>query len=293
MTPCLVHPGRPAVAGCARCGRAMCATCGHSGPAGWTCAACLQRQPGVAPPPALPASPPVPTAGVSPARPRRPLGAGQLGRTPLPPTVTVIAAVNVAVYVLTRANPSRVDARFAMIPELVHQGQWYRLVTAAFLHVSVEHLVFNMLTLLIIGAPVEVLLGRARLCLVYLVAGLGGSVCSYLLSKPDIEGIGASGAIFGLFGAYAVLARRHRFDLRPVVVLIVLELALSFAEPGIDWRAHVGGLLVGAGYTAALAARSGRAPPGRAPALRPVAATILALAILGLFVLLPPGHVDL
>ena len=216
---------------------------------------------------------------------------GQLGATSISPTVVVLAAVNVAVYAVSRADPLSAYARFAMVPELVHQGQWYRLLTAAFLHVSVEHVAFNMVTLLIIGSPVEALVGRVRFVAIYLVAGLGGSVCSYLVSRPDIEGIGASGAIFGLFGAYVVLARSRRFDLRTVSALIAIELVLSFVEPGIDWRAHVGGLVVGAGLTAALVAVGRR--PTRATALREVAVTLALLAILMCLVLLPPGHVDL
>jgi membrane associated rhomboid family serine protease len=291
VTPCLVHPGRTAVAGCAGCGRAMCATCGHPGPAGWTCMACLDRPVGSTPPPALP-RPWQPTAArpAVPAPPRRPpSAAGQLGRTPLTPTVVAVAAINTVIFVITRADPQRAYDDFAMIPVRVHEGQWYRLVTGAFLHVSTEHLAFNMLTLLVIGAPVETLLGRSRFCLVYLLSGLGGSVCSYLLSPPTIEGIGASGAIFGLFGAYVVLARRLRFDVRTVTALIVIELVLSFLEPGIDWRAHVGGLVVGVGYSAALGA-AGRRPSSTG---RQAATTLAALGILALFVLIAPGQVDL
>lgn len=224
-------------------------------------------------------------------RERRPSGRGPLGNTPMSPTVVALVVVNVAVFLISRRNPAPSYIRFAMIPTLIHQGQWYRLVTAAFLHANIEHILFNMVTLLVIGSPVEALVGRVRFVAIYLIAGIGGSVCSYLLSPAYIEGIGASGAIFGLFGAYAVLARRHRFDTRLVLVLIVIELVISFADPGIDWRAHLGGLVVGAAVTSGFSVVRAWRPARRvAGELLVAGATLIVLTVL---VLLPPGHVNL
>ncbi len=224
-------------------------------------------------------------------RERRSSDRGPLGNTPMSPTVVVLVVVNVVVFLITRRNPAQSYLRFAMIPTLIHQGQWYRLVTAAFLHANIEHILFNMITLLVIGSPVEALVGRVRFGVIYLIAGIGGSVCSYLLSPASIEGIGASGAIFGLFGAYAVLARRHRFDTRLVVVLIVIELVISFADPGIDWRAHIGGLVVGAAVTSGFSVARASPPVRRGTGELLVAgATLIVLSVL---VLLPPGHVNL
>ncbi|MDQ6840108.1 MAG: rhomboid family intramembrane serine protease [Actinomycetota bacterium] len=202
-----------------------------------------------------------------------------------------LVVVNVVIFLISRADPAGSYLRFAMIPVRIHDGQWYRLVTAAFLHVNTEHILFNMITLLVIGSPVEALVGRFRFGAIYLIAGIGGSVCSYLLSVPGIEGIGASGAIFGLFGAYAVLARRHRFDTRLVLILIVIELGISFIDPGIDWRAHIGGLLVGALLTWVFTVVGGWL------GLRRLAGELLGstavLGMLALLVTLPPGHVNL
>lgn len=115
--------------------------------------------------------------------------------------------------------------------------------------------------------------------------------CAPICCPPDIEGIGASGAIFGLFGAYAVLARRHRFDTRFVLILIVVELGISFVDPGVDWRAHIGGLVVGAAVTWGFSRVRGWRPVRRGEGEVGVAAGIL--AVLALLVALPPGHVNL
>ncbi|MDQ2728316.1 MAG: rhomboid family intramembrane serine protease [Actinomycetota bacterium] len=224
-------------------------------------------------------------------RARAPSGRGPLGNTPMSPTVVALVVVNVVVFLASRSNPAQVYLRFAMIPARVHQGQWYRLVTAAFLHANPEHILFNMIILLVIGSPVEALVGRVRFGAIYLIAGIGGSVCSYLLSAADIEGIGASGAIFGLFGAYAVLARRRRFDTRLVLILIVIELVISFADPGIDWRAHIGGLIVGAAVTWGFSAVRAWRPVRRRTGELLVGAVVV--GVLAMAVTLPPGHVNL
>ncbi len=103
-----------------------------------------------------------------------------------------------------------------------------------------------MLSLWWIGPSVEAALGRLRYLTLYLLAGLGGSALSFLLAPANELGLGASGAIFGLLGALFVLMRRVHADLRPIVIMIVLNLVFSFTISNIDWRAHVGGLVTGA-----------------------------------------------
>jgi membrane associated rhomboid family serine protease len=110
-----------------------------------------------------------------------------------------------------------------------------------------------MWALILVGPALERLLGRLRFLAVYLLSALGGSVLFYLLAPVHEWGLGASGAIFGLFGAYFVVARRLRVDSRSIVFLIVLNLVISFAVAGIAWQAHVGGLLTGGLLTAAYA----------------------------------------
>ncbi|MDQ6781993.1 MAG: rhomboid family intramembrane serine protease [Actinomycetota bacterium] len=205
--------------------------------------------------------------------------------------VLALVVVNVVIFGISRLDPVHAYLRFAMIPVKIHDGQWYRLITAAFLHANTEHILFNMITLLVIGSPVEALVGRVRFGAIYLIAGIGGSVCSYLLSLPYIKGIGASGAIFGLFAAYAVLARRHRFDTRLVLILIGIELVISFVDPGIDWRAHIGGLVVGAALTWGFTQVADRMPARRMVGELVCAGVVM--AVLAVLVTLPPGHVNL
>jgi membrane associated rhomboid family serine protease len=147
---------------------------------------------------------------------------------------------------------------FEMAGAGVALGQWYRLLTSAFLHyppdggLGLTHIVFNMWALLVVGPPVERLLGRVRFLAVYLVSALAGSVLFYLLASPLQPALGASGAIFGLFGAYFILARKLRADVRQIVILIVLNLVITFTfHTYIAWQDHVGGLIVGSALTAA------------------------------------------
>ncbi|MGL4650546.1 MAG: rhomboid family intramembrane serine protease [Caldilineaceae bacterium] len=128
----------------------------------------------------------------------------------------------------------------------VGAGEYYRLLTAAFLHGGVLHIMFNMWVLYALGPQLEQLLGRARFLTLYLLSALGGSVVSYVFSAPNVPSVGASGAIFGLMGATLVVGRRLRADVTNVAVLIGINFAIGFVVPNIDWRAHLGGLITGA-----------------------------------------------
>ncbi len=136
-------------------------------------------------------------------------------------------------------------------------GDWYRLLTSAFLHeppgsgIGLTHIIFNMWALIVVGPALERVLGRARFLAVYIMSALAGSVLYYLLAPANAAAIGASGAIFGLFGAWFVLARRLRVDSRQIVLLIVLNLVITFVVHGIAWQDHVGGLIAGTSLTAA------------------------------------------
>ncbi len=139
-------------------------------------------------------------------------------------------------------------ARFGMWPYGVHVlHQYYRLFTSIFLHLNFAHIAFNMITLLIVGPAVEVMLGKIRFLTLFLLAGIGGNVLSYLIA-PDGLSAGASGAIFGVLGAYVVLALIQHKPMGPVVALIVFNLVIGFTsiEGNVEWQAHVGGLVIGA-----------------------------------------------
>jgi membrane associated rhomboid family serine protease len=146
---------------------------------------------------------------------------------------------------------SSLFARLALSPTAIAHGQYYRLLTAIFLHFSWVHIGLNMWCLYIVGPQLEANLGRLRFVTLFLVAGLGGSAASFWLGPPNLEGAGASGAIFGLFGAYYFLARRMRISPGPIVFTIVINLVLSFSIANIDYHAHIGGLVVGSALGAA------------------------------------------
>ena len=170
-----------------------------------------------------------------------------------------IVAVNVVVFVLGLVLGEReLQGRFGQIAGApgafgVADGEYYRLLTAAFLHAGVFHVLLNMFALAQLGPVLEAALGRLRFTGLYVLSALGGSVLSYLMSDPLALGVGASGAIFGLFGAYYVVVRRLGGETRSIVTLLAVNLVITFAVPIIDWRAHLGGLATGAIVAAAFA----------------------------------------
>ncbi len=125
-------------------------------------------------------------------------------------------------------------------------GEWYRMLTAAFVHVAIWHLALNMFALWILGSSLEPVLGRWRFIALYVLSALGGSVASLLGLGAGGYSIGASGAVFGLFGALFVVARRFGRDVSSVLVILGINAVIGFVVPGIDWRAHLGGLITGA-----------------------------------------------
>lgn len=200
--------------------------------------------------------PPRPTPPGPAPRGRPPRRVPTRGRTPV--TFGLIA-LNVLVYLLQVADPS-LTYRYGLLPLAVEAGQYERLLTSAFLHGGVLHLASNMLALFIVGAPLERVLGTGRYLAIYLGSALGGSLLALLLSPPDTLGVGASGAVFGLFGALVALRDRIGADIGGVVTLIGINLVISFALPGISWQAHIGGLVTG--VVIALLVRGRRARPG-------------------------------
>jgi membrane associated rhomboid family serine protease len=127
----------------------------------------------------------------------------------------------------------------------VATGEWWRLITAMFLHYGVLHLLMNMYALWIIGRELEANLGRARFLALYLLAGLGGNVASYLFSPGSIS-VGASTAVFGLMAAVFVILKRLNRSVAPIVPVIVINLIFTFVISNISVSGHLGGLIVGA-----------------------------------------------
>lgn len=180
-------------------------------------------------------------------QPRTRFGGRQRSATPV--LTYALIAVNVAAFVLQMAS-GQLERQLALWPPAVADGQFYRLVTSAFLHYGATHLLFNMWALYVVGPPLEMWLGRLRFGALYALGGLGGSVLVYLVSPLETATAGASGAIFGLFGATFVVGKRLAVDVRWVVAVIAINLVFTFVVPlissqRISWQAHVGGLVTG------------------------------------------------
>ena len=173
--------------------------------------------------------------------------------TVTPPYVAyALIAINLAVFgyeFLTGIDQAANN--WGMYPPAVASGEFYRLLTSAFLHGSLLHIGFNMFVLYSIGPQVERALGHVRFAVLYLLAALGGAVASYVFSPDNTVSVGASGAIFGLMGALVIAGPRLGYDVRQVLILIAINIAIGFAPGGgIDWRAHLGGLVTGAAVAA-------------------------------------------
>ncbi|MEA2663673.1 MAG: hypothetical protein QOI11_617 [Candidatus Eremiobacteraeota bacterium] len=165
----------------------------------------------------------------------------------------LLVAINVAVYLAELATGG--DQRGSVVargilygPAVVQGGQWYRIVTGAFLHGSIMHVAFNMFALYQVGNLIEQLFGRVRFALLYAIA-LAGAAAAVLWFSYDQPTLGASGAIFGLFGALVAvglrLGKRGRALIGQVVPVVAINLVFTFAVPGISAAGHVGGLITG------------------------------------------------
>ncbi|MEU6373792.1 rhomboid family intramembrane serine protease [Streptomyces sp. NPDC046909] len=252
---CYRHPDRETGIRCTRCERPICPECMVSASVGFQCPDCVRGGSGTGHRPDA-ATP-------------RTLAGGTVATDPRLVT-KILIGVCLAVFFVQLSVGDRFTDSFdllgrAYVPVLgdvegVAEGQWYRLLTAMFLHGSYMHIIFNMLSLWWIGGPLEAALGRARYLALYFVSGLAGSALTYLLAESNQPSLGASGAIFGLFGATAILMRRLRYDMRPVIALLVINLIFTFGWPDIAWQAHIGGLVGGVviGYAMVHAPRERR-----------------------------------
>ncbi len=276
-TSCTNHPGRAASVICAHCDRPICTDCMMQAPVGWQCPDCI-------------------SAGAKKTRVIRPFAdsnrTGIVGSTNPTPVVIALVVICAVVFALTDFGRSNVMTRFEMWPYGVHdKHEYYRLFTSIFLHLDFLHIASNMISLLIVGPAVEVMLGKSRFLTLFLLAGIGGNVLSYLIAPLNGGSAGASGAIFGVMGAYVVLARLRRKPLGPVLALIVINLVLGFAG-NIEWQAHIGGLLVGCVLALAFHYASTMRQMTRDIAFT-VGASAVTLAVLALLLLsIAPGHVN-
>jgi membrane associated rhomboid family serine protease len=278
---CYRHPGRETWVSCVRCGRHACPDCLREAAVGQQCVDCVRGT----------------GQGGQGARAARTVFGGRPSRTA---TATwAIMALNILLYLIELAHTSLASDWWMLgyaqyYPggpmQGVAAGQWYRLITSAFLpgtgSLGILDIAFNMWALYIVGPSLEQMLGRIRFLAVYLLSAVGGSVLFYYLAPQNVPALGASGAIFGLFGAWFVASRKLRIDSRGIVLLIALNLGLSFVyRSTIAWQDHVGGLIVGALVMAAYA----YAPRKNRVAIQ-VAATVAVVALLAVAVAIRTGQ---
>lgn len=244
---CYRHPDRETYISCQRCGRPICPDCMNQASVGFQCPECLRQ-------------------GHSQTRVARTSFGGRVG-TGSPVLTITLMAINVAVFLVLHATNGlhgAIGKRLVEIPssegyapvlnlEGVAQGSYWQLVTSTFAHYDILHIAMNMIGLWIFGSFLEYELGRGRFLALYLVTGVVGSVAVYLLADPQVVALGASGSVFGLFAAaFVVMLRQHR-DVTQLVVLLVLNLFISFTVANIAWQAHIGGMLAGFAIGAAYA----------------------------------------
>ncbi|KQS66866.1 rhomboid family intramembrane serine protease [Modestobacter sp. Leaf380] len=192
---------------------------------------------------------------------------------------TAVSAISVGVSPLTSFS-SPLQTELLTAPVLVDDGQWWRVVTSAFTHASLVHLALNMFALLLFGSELEKQFGKARYLTVYLVAALGGAASLQLFGAYFGGVVGASGAIYGLLGAFGVVLLKQKQDLRGLLTLLAINLVISFL-PGVSLLGHLGGLVAGAA-TAAVLVYAGRRRTLAVGGVALVVAVLLVLTFGGL-----------
>lgn len=227
LPACPRHPDQATGVRCTRCQRPICGECMVPAPVGFQCPECVAA------------------ASTSTRQVTTPAGGTPISR----PYVTyTLIGITAAIFLLQfGVGINEVANDWGMWPVGISVGgQWWRLLTAAFLHGSFLHIAFNMYVLFALGPTLERILGHGRYLTLYVLAALGGGVASYVFSDLRTVSVGASGAIFGLMGALIVAGRRLRYDITQVVILLGINVVIGFISAGVDWRAHLGGLITGA-----------------------------------------------
>ncbi|MER7587289.1 rhomboid family intramembrane serine protease [Micromonospora sp. NPDC127501] len=283
---CYRHPGRETYVRCTRCDRPICPDCMRDASVGHQCPECVNEG----------------RRSVRPAR--TAFGGGTAGRHGY--VTKALIALNVLFLLASIASARGGDAAVggsgfgglmggstpltewgavlgrAYLSDYtlggIAEGQWYRLVTAMFLHYGVLHLLLNMWALWVLGRSLEANLGRVRFAALYLIAGLGGNVAAYLFSSPRAATVGASTAVFGLFAALIIIERRLGRDISRIIPILVINLVFTLAVPGISIPGHLGGLVVGALMALVLA----YAPRSRRTLVQVTGGAIILLVLLAL-----------
>jgi len=224
---CYRHNDREAYISCQRCERLICPDCMRDAAVGFQCPECIaEGSKSVRAPRTI-------TGGAISMR----AGAVSMG----------LLGINVVAFLLQMATEGNVNSVFqlgAMQGFAVAEGDYWRLFTAAFLHAGILHIAFNMYALYLFGPFVERSLGTTRFVVAYVTMAVASSVFVYWLTEPQVATIGASGAVFGLFGLALVLLIRTRQDVRGLLVLLVINAFISL-QGNISWQGHLGGFVTG------------------------------------------------
>ncbi len=265
---CYRHPNRETAVSCSSCGRPICPDCMTPTPVGMRCPECASQRTKVV------------------------RGIGESSLFASAPATFILIGLNVIAFLAEIASASggfgvgnsRVVGDFGLYGVAVAEGEWYRLITGGFLHASLSHIAFNMFALFFLGRMLEPSIGTLRFVFLYVAALFGGAFGALLLSGPDTFTIGASGAIFGIFGAAFVIARGRGVDAvaGTIGVILLINLAFSFGSPRISLGGHLGGLV--AGVICALfiiAGDRGRLGPNRLPAELIAMTAVAVLSIVG------------
>ncbi|WP_307827987.1 rhomboid family intramembrane serine protease [Nocardioides sp. SYSU D00038] len=286
---CYRHPDREAHIRCQRCERVICPDCMRPAAVGFQCPECVAE-------------------GARTTRSGRTAYGGAIPAD-ASRTSVVLIAINLAVWVAitaTGGDSSRLVDWLALRPNglcglsgvfmdldrsacTAQGGTWlpgvadgavWQVLTAGFAHISVLHILFNMYALWILGPQLEASLGRVRFLALYLLSLLGGSVAVLWAGGEYQSALGASGAIYGLFAGLLLIARKVGADSSGLMVVIAINVALTFAIPNISWQGHLGGFAVGAAVAALLvhAPRGPRRTPFQAATLGLVAVVLVAAA---------------
>jgi membrane associated rhomboid family serine protease len=242
---CYRHPKNETAVACSTCGRPICTECMVFAAVGIKCPECAGQPTGM-------------SRAVKRKRTSTALETGAL-------VTRGLIGISVLVFLLQIAQAGDVNGRGgeiwvrgSLIGGFVADGEWWRLVTSAFIHASPIHILFNMVMLWWFGSALEGLLGRVRFLGVVLVSILGGAAGALLATQANELTVGASGAVFGILGAGVVLERRQIMVFGGgAMAVVVLNLMLTFLIPGISIGGHLGGLAGGAAATLALS-RFGR-----------------------------------
>lgn len=244
VSVCPRHPDQVTYVRCGRCGRLACGACQVPLEVGMMCVDCLAA--------AQKAAPKVRYA------------------TAKPLVTYTLIGLNVLIWLAQLVAPTVTQAGVYVPLYVEVTGEWYRLLTAGFLHSpgNVTHLGLNMFTLYLFGQALEPVLGRWKFLATYLGSILGGSVAVHLIAAfvtgdMNVATLGASGGVFGLFGAFFAIARARQQSTNSIIILVAINFAFGFLMPGISWEAHLGGLVTGALVASVLDRLPGSGQRGR------------------------------